>query len=98
MRYLKTFENIDNKLKSTDEYIKLIAKEDYVIFDGRDGFYHIKKTIPKGQSIFLSNYYKSATGGDPINYPYIVCDETPDYDWGDKQGWISKKNVIKYFE
>ena len=100
MKVSKFNESNFNKLDSNNEYIELTAKEDYVIFDGKYGFYHIKKTIPKGQKIFLSNYSKfNDPQSEPINYPYVVNNYLPD-DWKDDEtfGWISKKDIIKYFE
>lgn len=59
------------------------------------------EAIPKGQSIFLSNYSMNKNLGSPFNYPYIVDNKLPeDENWKDNEtfGWISKEDVIKYFE
>jgi len=98
---IKKFEsNNYNKLNSNDEYIELTAKEDYVLYNGMDGFYHIKRSIPKGQKIFLSNYSKfNNPSSEPMNYPYIVgiLPEDPNWKDNDTFGWISKKDILKYF-
>jgi hypothetical protein len=95
---VKRFEN--SKLNSTDEYIEMTAKEEYILSDVYENFLHIITSIPKGQKIFISNYARfNNNSSEAYNYPYVVHNILPDESyWREHSSWISKKNLLKYFE
>lgn len=88
---------MENILDTTEPYIKLTAKKEYVTANGI-----IKSSILPGQTIFLSNYWRHQNNNQWAKaYPFIIGDELPeDKMWKDNPtfGWIGKEEVLEYFK